>query len=478
MVDAVIDISDIDERPDYQWGDYQPEDVPLSPERLAPHSADAEEALLGSALINGELLASLGEMVETEDFFIARNGIVWDALMAIFKRGDHVDELTVIDELQSRQQLAEIGGPAFVTRLITHTPTYMHAATYAALIDRASIRRQLIAGASKIVAAAQNPNMDINEVAQTVGEIINPLIGNANRNALRIESAHDVFSDVYDDIQEWNADPRDVRGWRMGIDAVDQAFGGIENGTLTGILAHTGQGKSTLMGLTILALAQQGTGVVCPTEMPTKQYALRLLAYQAGTSGSTLRKGKADEETHGNVTNAYLKLSNMDFDFLPGKPTPKQLYAFAERKQQQGRCDWIVIDGLHDMTPSDKKASGVYERVTNIIEGVHDITSILKIPIWFTLHVNRSASSDMSKPPTIQQAVGSSRIEQLLSQALVMWRPAGLVEQGALARLPDGYGPESTDIIIAKSRLERTGARLKMRLVQSSNQFGFYPEVR
>ena len=465
------------ERIDMRIADPYAEGESLPAERLSPHSFEAEQALIGSVLIAPDIMPGLAHLPH-EAFFILSHQLIWRALRNIYDRGDAIDDLILIDEMETSGALDKIGGPALVTHLIANTPTYIHATSYAAIVERAYTRRKLIIGASKIVAAAQNPNMNIGDVIQEVGDVINPLVGEVHRNSLQVESAHEVFSRVYGNVEAWNNDKQDIRGWHLGMPDVDRAFGGIENGTLTGVIAHTGQGKSTLMGSVILALAQQGAGIVCPTEMPTDQYALRLLAFQAGTSGSVLRKGRADADTHRNVVNAFVQLASTSIDFLPGKPTPAQLYAIAESKQQQGKCDWIVIDGLHDMTPSDRKASGIYEKITDIIEGVHAISVGLKIPVFFTLHVSRGASTDMSKPPTLQQALGSSRIEQLLSQAIVLWRPGGLVEQGALARLPDGYGPESTDIIIAKSRLEKTGARLKMRLVQNGKQFGFFPEVR
>src|SRR5690348_10662465 len=134
------------------------------PEKIAPHSAEAEEAVLGSVLINPDALFEVAAFLQGSDFFIVRNGWVWEAINAVHDRGEAIDSLTVIQELRNRGQLDSIGGSAYITYLINNTPTHIHAETYGRMVERAAIRRRLLTAASEIAQTALEENAEINDV--------------------------------------------------------------------------------------------------------------------------------------------------------------------------------------------------------------------------------------------------------------------------------------------------------------------------
>src|SRR5580765_4730432 len=101
------------------------------PGRVAPSSPEAEEAVLGSILINPETLLEVAAFLQAGDFFIVRNGWIFDAMLSLHERGESIDELTLNRELRARDQLDTIGGAAYLTSLSNNTPTFAHAETYA-----------------------------------------------------------------------------------------------------------------------------------------------------------------------------------------------------------------------------------------------------------------------------------------------------------------------------------------------------------
>jgi replicative DNA helicase len=126
----------------------------LPPDQLPPHSTEIEEALLGSILIDPSGMPDVAQRVTGADFFIVRNGWVWEAMRALFDRGDAIDYATVVHELGARGRLEELGGAAYITWLVNHTPSGLHAGTYAELVARTAYRRSLLGSASDLARLA------------------------------------------------------------------------------------------------------------------------------------------------------------------------------------------------------------------------------------------------------------------------------------------------------------------------------------
>ncbi len=136
------------------------QDTPTQP----PHSVEAEEAVLGSILINPDALFDVASFLQPEDFYIVRNGWVWEAISNLQERGEQIDYLTVIEELRTQGRLEEVGGPAYITYLINHTPATIYTETYGRVVERAALRRRMLKAASQIAQFAHEENTDIGDV--------------------------------------------------------------------------------------------------------------------------------------------------------------------------------------------------------------------------------------------------------------------------------------------------------------------------
>lgn len=141
---------------------------PINPEtvKMTPHNAQVEEALLGSVLIDpDDVLSKCRKLLTGSDFFIIRNGWVWDACCSLHDRGEHIDLLTLADEMGDN--LAEFGGMPAITYLMSITPTAMHAHTYAKIIKDCAIKRRVLELMSS-VAEQSYDGTDSDEVLDTL----------------------------------------------------------------------------------------------------------------------------------------------------------------------------------------------------------------------------------------------------------------------------------------------------------------------
>ncbi|MCD4684428.1 MAG: replicative DNA helicase, partial [Anaerolineae bacterium] len=129
-----------------------------------PHSVEAEEAVLGSILINPDAIFDVASFLQPEDFYIVRNGWVWEAIANLQERGEQIDYLTVIEELRTQARLDEVGGAAYITYLINHTPATIYTETYGRVVERASLRRKMLKAASEIAKLAHEEDSEISDV--------------------------------------------------------------------------------------------------------------------------------------------------------------------------------------------------------------------------------------------------------------------------------------------------------------------------
>src|SRR5512135_764859 len=133
-------------------------------DRMPPHSIEAEEAVLGSVLIDPEAIYRVSSFLKADDFYIVKNQWVWSACLALHERREPIDFVTITRELAARNQLDEIGGPAYISHLVNVVPTAIHAEGYGRIVERASLRRKLLGAASTIAQLAYEESEDVDEV--------------------------------------------------------------------------------------------------------------------------------------------------------------------------------------------------------------------------------------------------------------------------------------------------------------------------
>ena len=120
----------------------------LYAERLLPHNLEAEEAVIGSLLIDGDCFSRIAPILQFSDFYRERNQICFAAAQALFQRDEAIDQLTLAGELARTERLDAAGGIAYLSHLVSITPTSVHSEDYAEIVSRTSTMRKLIDAAA------------------------------------------------------------------------------------------------------------------------------------------------------------------------------------------------------------------------------------------------------------------------------------------------------------------------------------------
>lgn len=260
-----------------------------------PHSRAAEEALLGSLVIDSEHLGRI--VVQPEDFYITKNGMIYAAMQDLRRRGQSVDYITICTNLDARGQLAEVGGPAEITRLINATPTDLGAESYANIILQRARRREIIRAAQALTGAAFDMDSDL---SAAVGSALDALARTVitEKGAVHIQK---YLGNVFNEIEDAIANPREIYGIPTGFADIDRITFGLQRGEKLVLSGDPGVGKSVLAAQWLINAAQAGhAGALYELEMSGNQVIRRALAARAKDAGMNvttqkMRQGKMDE---------------------------------------------------------------------------------------------------------------------------------------------------------------------------------------
>ena len=215
-------------------------------EKLPPHDSDAEEAVVGSLLIDGEAINRVAALVKPDDFYRERNRWCYEACEALYRRGDSIDQISVARELSLKERLNEVGGPAYLSHLVGVVPTTIHIEHFAQIVNQTATLRRLIQAAGDIAAIGYGDTADVESAMEQAEEL---LFRVRNTRAARdFVTIREVLDQYLEDTLE-RSDPMDRSAAAIptGFDRPRQRrSGGSSGATCSSWPPGPAVGKSTL----------------------------------------------------------------------------------------------------------------------------------------------------------------------------------------------------------------------------------------
>ncbi|MFN0072383.1 MAG: replicative DNA helicase, partial [Chloroflexota bacterium] len=347
-------------------------DLDPSAERVPPHSLEAEEAVLGSILIDREAIQLVAHFLTPIDYYRQRNATIYAAMLEIYNNREPVDYLTLVTELQRSNHYDEVGGLAYLTGLLTVVPTSVHIESYARIVERTAIMRRLITAGARIAGIGFQNSADVNEALEQAER---HLMEVAQRRVTReFEALSDILQDYLNQLPNGQDDDTNRHGIPTGFIDLDKITGGFQRSDLIILAARPSMGKTSLalniaQNVAIPAsvrrgdpMAQGGTVAMFSIEMSKSQLAARMLATESAVDSSRLRQGRLSESDWRKITHAIGILGDAPIyiDDTPGIPIV-ELRAKARRLHADRPLDLIVIDYLQLIN-----ASGSDNRVQEV----------------------------------------------------------------------------------------------------------------
>lgn len=416
-----------------------------------PHSVEAEQAVLGSMLIDPRCVSEVIDKLRTDDFYIRQNKEIYETIYSMFNYSLTIDPVTVLESMKQNGYYDENQSRGYMLQLMDTTPTAANVGEYIEIIKDKTLLRRVAEAAGDLTAMIQEgtaTGQDILEAAEQRVYAIRQ--GRAARGLIPIS---DVIIDVYDRLEELASSDRAIPGLSTGLRDLDRAISGLNNSDLILLAARPGMGK-TSMALNILLDAGKKSGkkvAFFSLEMSREQLALRLISSECFVDNKKLVTGKLSDQDWESVAAAADSLNRstilIDDD---SNITVADILAKCRRVEDLGL---IVIDYLQLMQSAGGKSNTRGENRQQIVSDISRSLKImakdLNVPVLCLSQLSRANESRQDKRPMLSDLRESGAIEQDADIVLFLYR------EGYYNA--DTENPNLAECIIAKNRHGETG---------------------
>ena len=370
--------------------------------RSIPANLEAEEAILGSLLIDPDAIIKIAASVSAEDFYREKNGWVYQAILDLHERREPADFVTLCDEMERRNQLQEVGGAGYITQLINNTPTAVHVEYYAGIVVRTATLRRLIGAAGQITALAYDEAQDVDEVVDRAEQLI---FGVSERRIQRdLTPIRHIMGNVVERIDYLHRHTGDLLGVPSGFGKLDKLLGGFQKSDLVILAARPSVGK-TALALNFAANAAKKYGqrvAFFSLEMSAEQLVQRLLSSETGINQQRLRLGDVKEEEWLMLMEAAGVLSETLL-FIDDTPAVSvlELRTKARRLQAEHGLDLVVVDYLQLMRGEGGRNDNRVQEISYITRSLKSLARELEVPLIALSQLSRAVEQRTDHKPQL-----------------------------------------------------------------------------
>ncbi len=395
--------------------------VPTAP--VPPQSLDAEEAVLGAMMLSPGAIAAVSEILDDGDFYRESHAKIYRGALGLYGRGEPVDAITLVDELEERGQLEDVGGRARVAELAALVPATANAAHYARIIRESAVLRGLIRAGGEIARLGWDGIGEPTELVDRAEQIVFALA--QQRISGDFSHIEELLKESFERITALYESGSEVTGTGSGYRDLDRLTSGFQRGNLVIVAARPSMGKSAF-GLGIaanLGVRQQVPVAVFTLEMSKAEVTQRLMCSEAKVESQRLRTGRLAPEDWPRLTAACDKLAKAPiFVDDTGSVTMMEIRSKARRlKAKHPDLGLVVIDYLQLMT-SGTTAENRVQEVSQISRNLKLLARDLDIPIVAMSQLSRAVEQRHDKRPILSDLRDSGSIEQDADLVIFLYR--------------------------------------------------------
>ncbi|MGA2158813.1 MAG: replicative DNA helicase [Dehalococcoidia bacterium] len=450
-------------------------------ETLPPYDLDAEEAVLGSLLIDNEAITEIDTIIGTEDFFSEQNQLVYNACHNLFLRDEAINQITVAQELVRHGKLDEIGGASYLSHLVSIVPTSLHVKHYAQIVFRLSTMRRLISAAGQIESIGYKADPDVDLALTRCEDIIFKLRNKQGRG--EFVPIQDALNTYFEEAGK-TAYEKDMQSLRTGFNAIDNALGGLQRSELVILAARTSIGKTSL-ALNIArnaAINQKACIAIFSLEMSRREIIQRMLSSESNIESQHFRKGRfSDLEEKLLHRDIIPRLADTSI-YIDDTPNMRisEIRSKAKRLHLKRNVDMVILDYIQ-LVRGDSRNDNRVQEITEITQSLKALAREIDAPVLALSQLSRN----------IEHRQEGKRLKQQVKPQLSDLRDSGSIEQDAdvvlfIHRWDKIYPTEAdwqreygdqepypkgiAHIIIAKNRNGPTG-EVPLRFIQEMTKF-------
>jgi replicative DNA helicase len=413
-------------------------------ERVPPHNLEAEESVLGSMMLSGDAIAAVVELVKAPDFYRSAHQRIYEAILAIYARGEPVDAITTVEELKRKQALEEVGGPLFVYNLVESVPTPASAGYYARIVSEHALLRRLITAASEIMSMAYSVPEDPRSAADRAEGLIYAVSREREQdNVIPIGPIVDEGMEALERAQQRDSA---FAGIPTGFRDLDEKLSGLQKDNLIIVAARPSIGKSALaINIARNVAVKAGQPVLMfSLEMSRFEIGMRLLCSEARVAWDRVRGGRVGTDEWVLFSEAADSLNEAPLFIVDSGTTTVVDIRAKARRMRSGRAGLglVIVDYLQLMA-GHRRFENRQQEIAEISRSLKLLAKELELPVIAVSQLNRDPERRQDKRPQLSDLRESGQLEQDADVVLLIHRDM------------DTDNPEArgqAEVIIAKHR--------------------------
>jgi replicative DNA helicase len=421
--------------------------------RVPPQAVEAEEAVLGSMLLEEESIETVTQILNTEDFYKPAHRHIYSAMMHLLDKSERIDLMTLEQTLRDKNQLDQVGGPNYLADLTRSVASAANVGFLAGVVAEKSVKRQFIIQQSELINEAYDPGTDVNDILNKADTALSTI--NVSKNAQFGQKVSEYVPGLLEEVETAYNNPNSITGVPTGLD-LDKFTAGWQPGDLVIIAARPSMGKTAL----VLNMAEAAAtysderlrsgGLIISLEMSGRQLTHRFAGIKGKINSQYVRTGKiSKQEFEYYCTELAALLYELDIiiDDTPAQ-TLRDVGQKIRHNIKKHNIGWVAIDFLQLMY-SGKKTDNRNQEVGMITRGLKELAKQHNIPILLLSQLSRQVEMRSNKRPQLSDLRDSGEIEQDADLVLFLYRP----EYYGVTVTESGQSTQGlAEVIIAKHR--------------------------
>ncbi|MDQ3193421.1 MAG: replicative DNA helicase [Bacteroidota bacterium] len=391
--------------------------------RRAPNALELESKILGSILIDNQVMNDVVQLLDPKHFYRPSHGIVYQAMINLDGKKEPIDPHTLKEELKRIGKLEEIGGIEYIIELTTSISTSANAEFYTRIVFEKYILRNLISISSKIVDKCFDPTSNTFSILDDAEQKILDVSESLSKK--KVISVKDELEHLIKSIGDQRENRNAIIGVPTGFTDLDDLTAGFQKSELIVIAGRPSHGKTALsMNIARNAAVDHGKSVaIFSLEMSFRELLLRLLAGEARVDGKKLKTGKSRVEEWNRVLQTYHNLKTNIYIDDTSELTILEIRAKARRLKMDYNIDMVVVDYLQLVRGPENSERRDLE-VAYVSRGLKALAKELDIPVVACAQLNRSIEQrGKEKRPQLADLRESGAIEQDADVVIFVHRP-------------------------------------------------------
>lgn len=419
--------------------------------RLPPNNVEAEKAVIGAMMLDSDAIMVCSEILTAGEFYQQQYGIIFDALVEMYRDGIGADLVTIQNKLREKEVTPELYSVEYLGELLASVPTSANVKFYAEIVHEKAVLRRLIKVTEQVTRECYIDSQPLEDILEDTEKSVFDVI--QQRGGSEFEPIRDVVLRTLDSIEKAAKQKGNITGLETGFRDLDAKTAGLQKSDLILIAARPAMGKTAFV-LNIaeyVALHSNSTIALFSLEMSKEQLVKRMLAMNSMVDSQKIRTGDLEDDDWDKLVGSVRKIgnSNLVIDDTSGITASELRSKCRKLKIEQG-LDLVIIDYLQLMTGAGKrKSDSRQQEISDISRSLKVMARELDVPVIALSQLSRAVESRPDKRPMLSDLRESGAIEQDADIVMFIYRD-------------EYYNPDSekkgvAEVIVAKQRSGPTG---------------------